>query len=105
MKTAFVLRYLASEDERREIERQSTQAHGLHLVANAIVAWNTVYIAAALEELRAEGEEIAAEQLARLTPTLYGHVNAHGTYSFESSALAEGELRPLRKPVPDAVAA
>ncbi len=33
------------------LERQSTQAHCLHLVANAIVYWNTIHIQRALDEL------------------------------------------------------
>jgi TnpA family transposase len=44
------------------LERQSTQAHCLHLVVNAIVYWNTSYIQRALDEL---GESRATTTLAR----------------------------------------
>ena len=33
------------------LERQSTQAHCLHLVANAVVYWNTIYTQLALDDL------------------------------------------------------
>ena len=73
-------------------ERQSTQAHCLHLVANAIVYWNTIYIRRALDDL---GYEPAGDELAGLTPTLFEHVNRLGTYDFSTDRPA-GELRPLR---------
>jgi Tn3 transposase DDE domain len=37
-----------------------------------MIDWNTVYIAAALDDLRADGERISDDELARLTPTLFG---------------------------------
>ena len=90
VKTRFVLGYLADETERRAIgrqqnkgeslhalhgrtfhgnhgtvrlytlERQSTQARCLHLVANAIVYWNTIYIQRALDDL---GHEPDSDEL------------------------------------------
>ena len=74
------------------LERQSTQAHCLHLVANAIVCWNTIYIQHALDEL---GYEPAGDEPAGLTPTIFEHVNPLGTYDFSSDRPA-GQLRPLR---------
>jgi hypothetical protein len=44
-----------------------------------IIAWNTVYIAAALDDLRADGERISDDELARLTPTLFGISSAAGS--------------------------
>ena len=70
----------------------STQAHCLHLVANAIVYWNTIYTQRALDEL---GHEPASDELAGLTPTIFEHVNPLGTYDFSSDQPA-GQLRPLR---------
>lgn len=128
IKTNFILRYLADETERRAIgaqlnkaealhalhdtiffgreqrirahalDRQSTQAHCLHLVANAIITWNTTYIAAVLADLRAEGHEINPDDLQRLTPTLYQHINPHGTYNFDQAAIPAEGLRPRREP-------
>lgn len=74
------------------LERQSTQAHCLHLVANAIVYWNTIYIQRALDEL---GYDPDGDELAALTPTLFEHVNPLGTYDFSTDRPA-GQLRPLR---------
>src|SRR2546430_3162893 len=85
IKTLFLLRYLESEDYRRRInaqlnkgealhalreflffanrgtlrrkqeEAQTNQAGCLNLLTNAVVAWNTVYMTAAIKQLRAEG--------------------------------------------------
>jgi len=73
------------------LERQSTQAHCLHLVANAIIYWNTIYTQRALESLPAA----PADERAGLTPTLFEHVNALGAITFDTNRPA-GQLRPLR---------
>lgn len=124
IKTLFVLRYLADETERRAIgrqlnkgealhalherlffageqrvrvhtlDRQSVQAHCLHLVANAIITWNTVYMTRALEDLGLSGDE----HLGRLSPALYAHICRTGTYNFDASSIPAEGLRPLRDP-------
>jgi hypothetical protein len=76
------------------LERQSTQAHCLHLVANAVVYWNTIYTQLALDDL---SRVPADDELAGLTPTLFEHVNPLGTYTFNTDRPA-GQLRPLRVP-------
>jgi hypothetical protein len=71
----------------------------LGLVVNAIVLWNTLYMEAALNQLRAEGFEVKEEDVARLSPLLYKHINFQGRYSFAlSESVAQGGLRPLRDP-------
>lgn len=40
----------------------------LGLVLNAVVLWTTLYIDAAVDQLRAEGREIRDEDVARLSP-------------------------------------
>lgn len=40
----------------------------LGLVTNAVVLWNTIYMQAALDHLRNEGETINEEDEARLSP-------------------------------------
>lgn len=57
---------------------------------------------AALNRLRQQGMEVKDEDVARLSPLLYGHINMLGHYSF---ALAEfiraGVLRPLNTAEPE----
>ena len=54
---------------------------------------------AALNQLRAEGFEVKAEDVARLSPLVYKHINFQGRYSFAlSETVAQGGLRPLRDP-------
>ena len=64
-----------------------------------IVLWNTVYMEAALAQLRAEGHLVKDEDVARLSPLLHEHINMLGRYSFSvPDSVARGELRPLRDP-------
>ena len=64
-----------------------------------IVLWNTIYIEAALNQLRAKGYPVRDEDVARLSPLLHEHINMLGRYSFSvPEAVAKGELRPLRNP-------
>src|SRR5215813_10337581 len=87
------------ELRQRYREGQEDQLGALGLVVNAIVLWNTMYMDAALNQLRAEGFEVRAEDVARLSPLLYKHINFQGRYSFAlSEAVAHGGLRPLRDP-------
>ena len=66
---------------------------------NMIVLWNTIYIEAALNQLRAEGYVFKDADVARLSPLLHEHINMLGRYSFSvPDAVAKGELRPLRDP-------
>jgi hypothetical protein len=62
---------------------------------NCIVLWNTVYINAALEQLRAAGCPVLEEDLRRLHPFMRRHLTVQGDYSFLLPAL-DGRLRELR---------
>jgi hypothetical protein len=80
-------------------EGQEDQLGALGLVLNVIVLWNTLYIEAALDQLRQEGYLVKDEDVARLSPLLYEHINMLGRYSFSvPEAVAKGELRSLRNP-------
>ncbi len=59
------------------------QAGCLNLVTNAVVTWNTVYMAAVIEQLRAEGRTVNDKDIARLSPARYEHINPYGKYRFE----------------------
>ncbi len=87
------------ELRQRYREGQEDQLGALGLVVNAIVLWNTMYMEAALNQLRAEGLEIKPEDVARLSPLSHKHMNFQGRYSFAlSESVARGGLRPLRDP-------
>jgi TnpA family transposase len=125
IKTNFVLAYLADEEFQRLIDRQlnkgeqahamrraifyaneghlqhpsldghSEQALCLAIVVNAIIAWNTVYIQRALDELQASGSVIASSDLARLSPLPRQHINLYGRHTFDIDPMPDGH-RPLR---------
>ena len=129
IKTVFILRYLESEQLRRRINTQLNKGEALHglrefllfankgvlrkkqeeelrnqagclnLVTNAVVTWNTVYMAAVIDQLRAEGRTVKEEDIARLSPARYEHINPYGKYRFEvEEGLSRSRLRPLRPP-------
>ena len=90
------------ELRQRYREGQEDQLGSLGLVINMIVLWNTIYIEAALNQLRKEGYAVRDEDAARLSPLIYEHLNVLGRYSFSMpEAVAKGELRPLRNPAQD----
>ncbi len=61
--------------------------------------WNTIYMDAALDQLRAEGFDVRPEDAARLSPLGFKHINMLGRYAFTlPDMVARGELRPLRDP-------
>jgi TnpA family transposase len=85
------------ELRQRYREGQEDQLGALGLVVNAIVLWNTSYMEAALQKLRAEGMHVASADVARLSPLVHSHINFQGRYSFAlSESVARGALRPLR---------
>jgi TnpA family transposase len=127
VKTIFILRFLESEQLRRRIntqlnkgeslhslreflffanrgkirrkqeEEQVHQAMGLNLLTNAVIAWNTVYMAAAIDRLRIDGHPVQEADLAHLSPCRYEHINPYGKYVFEvTEDLRGARLRPLR---------
>ena len=50
-------------------------------------------------QLRAEGLDVRPEDVARLSPLGFEHINMLGRYAFIlPDAVARGELRPLRNP-------
>ena len=87
------------ELRQRYREGQEDQLGALGLVVNIIVLWNTLYIDAALQQLRTEGFPIKPEDLTRLSPLVFDHINLLGRYSFSlPDSVQHGHLRPLRNP-------
>jgi TnpA family transposase len=127
IRTIFILRYLESEPYRRKIEvqlnkgealhavrqllffahegqlrkrqaeAQADQAHCLTLLADTVIAWNTVYMTAVLEQLEREGYPVNESDLEHLSPARYEHINPYGKYRFNmEEELNRTALRPLR---------
>ena len=87
------------ELRQRYREGQEDQLGALGLVVNAIILWNTIYMDAALEQLRSEGFDARDEDIARLSPLGSEHINVLGRYAFTlPEPIARGELRQLRRP-------
>lgn len=87
------------ELRQRYREGQEDQLGALGLVINIIALWNTLYIDAALQQLQKEGFPTPAEDITRLSPLLFDHINLLGRYAFlVPEAVKRGELRPLRSP-------
>jgi TnpA family transposase len=78
-------------------EGMEDQLGALGLVLNCIVLWNTVYINAALQQLRAAGYPVLDADVVRLHPFMRRHLGVQGDYSFMLPAL-DGRLRELRDP-------
>jgi TnpA family transposase len=80
-------------------EGQEDQLGALGLVLNMIALWNTIYLEAALTQLREDGYPVLGGDVRRLSPLLHEHINMLGRYSFSMpDAVAKGELRPFRSP-------
>jgi len=56
------------------------------LVVAAIILWNTLELARAIEELRSEGVEMSAEQLHHLSPMDWEHIGLTGDYTWDFTA-------------------
>jgi hypothetical protein len=62
-----------------------------------VIAWNTVYIAAAIDRLRIDGHPVQDADLAHVSPCRYEHINPYGKYAFDvGEDLGRAVLRPLR---------
>jgi len=68
-------------------------------VTNAVIVWNTVYMAAVIEQLKQEGTPVQDSDLAHVWPTRYAHINMYGKYHFNvEEAQGRQGLRPLQSP-------
>ena len=66
-------------------------------------SWRVIFILMkriknSLDHLRAQGETLNDEDIARLSPLCHGHINMLGHYSFTLAELVtKGHLRPLKE--------
>ena len=87
------------ELRQRYRQGQEDQLGALGLIVNAVVLWNTIYMDAALNQMRNEGFQVLDDDIARLSPLGHEHINMLGRYAFTlPDRVARGELRPLRDP-------
>jgi TnpA family transposase len=87
------------ELRQRYREGQEDQLGALGLVVNAVVLWNTRYIERALKQLEQIGLAVRPEDVERIWPLGFQHINMLGRYSFDlPEQLTRGELRSLRDP-------
>jgi hypothetical protein len=67
------------------------------LISNAIVYWNTRYIAHALETLERQGHSLRNEDIRHIHPVHFEHINPFGHYRFNTRrGPTKGRRRPLR---------
>ena len=65
-------------------------------MVNVIVLWNTIYMDAVLNLLPAEDFDVRDEDVARLSPLGFDHINMLDRYAFIlPDQIARGELRLL----------
>src|SRR5262244_2926088 len=118
LKTLYLLRYIQDEPLRSRMQLQLNRGEGRHqlarrlffanqgafqtgdyeeimnkatclsLLSNAVVVWNTMQMSRIIAQLRANGETIADEDLARVSPLACSHVIPNGTY-FSPSTVVE----------------
>ena len=85
------------ELRQRYREGQEDQLGALGLVVNVIVLWDTIYMDAALNQLRVEGFDVRDDDVTRLSPLGFDYINMLGRYAFIlPDQIARGELRPRR---------
>jgi TnpA family transposase len=110
LRSLFLLRYIHEEDLRARMQLQLNRGEGRHQVArrlffanqgafqtgdyeeimnkatclsllsNAALVWNTVQMSRIIEQLRASGETMTSEELARISPMAFSHIIPNGTY-------------------------
>src|SRR6266568_2258362 len=62
-----------------------------------LIMWNTWYMQDILDELQNNGQEARREDVERIAPLRFQHINVHGTYHFVlPESVAQGHHRPLR---------
>ena len=70
----------------------------LGLVLNCVVLWTTVYLDAAVRQLKDQGYLVHEKDLARLSPFVSAHLGVLGTYNFVLPDMGPGAILELRDP-------
>jgi len=130
LRSLYLLRYIHEEDLRGRMQLQVNRGEGRHQVArrlffanqgafqtgdyeeimnkatclsllsNAALVWNTVQMSRTVDQLRASGETITDEELARISPLAFSHIIPNGTYCSrytpgEHSRDSNGHMSPV----------
>ena len=80
-----------------DYEEIMNKASCLSLLSNAVLIWNTVQIERLVAQLRATGQAVLDDDLARVSPLLHAHITPNGSY-FQSprpQAASATELAPV----------
>jgi hypothetical protein len=72
------------------------RASGLNLVVNAIVLWNTTYLARAVAYVRGQGIALTDEELSHVAPVRWDHIALTGDYLWSDVQTPRERFRPLR---------
>lgn len=72
----------------------------LSLLSNAALVWNTVQMSRIIDQLRASGETITNDELARVSPMAFSHIIPNGTYFTQRTSVEhDGERNEYMSPV------
>ncbi len=84
------------EIRKRYKEGQENQLGALGLVTNAVILWNSIYMQKSIEYLETKSVTLNDEDLERLSPLIFKHINMLGHYSFEiEEKFLKGKFRNL----------
>lgn len=91
--------FVANEGHIRKhyLAEQLVQTACLTLVTNAVIVWNTVYMQAALDQIKQDGFVVDDSDLQFISPARFEQVNPYGSYTFPIKQEFNPQgLRPLR---------
>lgn len=80
----------------RTAEDMAHRASGLNLVVNAIVLWNTTYLARVVAYVRSQGVALTDEELSHVAPVRWDHIALTGDYLWSDVQTSRNRFRPLR---------
>jgi hypothetical protein len=69
-----------AKTDRAQLRRFMNKASCLSLLSNAVLLWNTVHIDHIVTQLRANGNLVRDEDLARVSPLFRPHITPSGSY-------------------------
>jgi TnpA family transposase len=76
-------------------DAQQFRASGLNLTIAAIVHWNSIYLADAIDHLHRQQHAVPAELLAHTSPLTWEHIGFSGDFLWDQAAATAGQRRPL----------